>query len=762
MATPYFGLIDDSDASPRFALTGTAFTASTTTNFKGTQKAATAGFGTSNGTYTFTGLPNSTFDVWSTWNPWNTSTSSIDASADVPHQIYDNTTLLQTVSLNQVQYPLADGHNTFRSPSPPWDVQGNGSQWRKIGTYAIASGTLKVVITNGGTTGRCWADAVRVTEATASSVCPGTPIDFNDTFTGTALVDAWTPVAGTWSVASNILSQTSATAATNRIRLWPYDWDQTKNFTILAKVRVDAWSNPDTNSQAGVSLHMDSAGAGAVSLCFFGNGFGSSLGGQVEILVDGGASTAANFTWALNTWYWFRFNRNGNTLNGKVWADGSAEPGPWTLSVATSTLSFFGTTGYPGLNSGKGSSKVSFQSVSAGPLTSDFGCSISLQPNHATVSSGGVFTLPARTGSMSKSITHPTISSGGVRTLPTRTGSCTRSINHPTISSAGVRVVPQYQAATTLSRHPTFTAMGGQLVPNYAAVATLDTQRPTMVATTSYIGPAFQSAPLFISGSEGIAWGGSAPMVIGGAVSVSETMPLAVVGWGFVTEWLPLYLYSPIGTTHGLNLSIAADPVPRAAGSMHLLVRGSTVGQEGMAGLLTLAVEGWDEPPYKALNLAIRGVDRGALSGVLNLNIRGANPSIVATAPLYVENGTALFTSDLHLYVGGEGVTPGAVPLGSQLGLYVQRGPNAGMYLYVENKWSGSSLPLVIAGHPDLDGQAPLFIEGMGGTITGNVPLSIPVVSSPVTRTGQLTLAIPKVVGPLSGTVPVSIVGWNP
>jgi hypothetical protein len=171
---------------------------------------------------------------------------------------------------------------------------------------------------------------------------------------------------------------------------------------------------------------------------------------------------------------------------------------------------------------------------------------------------------------------------------------------------------------------------------------------------------------------------------------------------------------------------------------------------------------GWDNPPYKSLNLYIRGVDRGSWSAVLNLNIRAQYPGVGASLPLLIENHVLRTDSDLLLYIAGDGVTPGAIPFGADLNLYVQRGPNGGIPLYIANNWAGASLPLFVACHPSVGGQAPLFIQGMGGDVSQSMTLVIPEVSAPLTVNAQVPMSIPKVVGRQPNSVPLYVVGWKP
>src|SRR5581483_10619981 len=60
--------------------------------------------------------------------------------------------------------------------------------------------------------------------------------------------------------------------------------------------------------------------------------------------------TTGSFTFSASTFYWIRFRAVGNTLKAKFWADGSAEPGNWTITTTDSTYSSgqFGLRTFPG------------------------------------------------------------------------------------------------------------------------------------------------------------------------------------------------------------------------------------------------------------------------------------------------------------------------------------------------------------------------------------------------------------------------------
>lgn len=45
------------------------------------------------------------------------------------------------------------------------------------------------------------------------------------------------------------------------------------------------------------------------------------------------------FTWGEGSYYWLKLQCIGNTIRGKAWADGDAEPGSWTVTATDSTYS---------------------------------------------------------------------------------------------------------------------------------------------------------------------------------------------------------------------------------------------------------------------------------------------------------------------------------------------------------------------------------------------------------------------------------------
>ena len=96
-----------------------------------------------------------------------------------------------------------------------------------------------------------------------------------------------------------------------------------------------------------------------------------------------GWGNAYTFDWQVGTWYWFQLAEINGTLEGKVWAAGTAEPQSWMFQQ-TGWTAF--TSGAPALNGGSNSAsngnstdsfaKVSVTTTSVQPDTASAGSAI--------------------------------------------------------------------------------------------------------------------------------------------------------------------------------------------------------------------------------------------------------------------------------------------------------------------------------------------------------------------------------------------------
>src|SRR4029077_7278977 len=98
--------------------------------------------GQNTATWQASGLAMGLYQVQATWHPYN------NEATNAPYAIYDGSTLLQTVAVNQTQ--TAKG-NSF-----------GGVPFQTLATVNVTSGTLKVVLSNTGNGTYVVADAVRI------------------------------------------------------------------------------------------------------------------------------------------------------------------------------------------------------------------------------------------------------------------------------------------------------------------------------------------------------------------------------------------------------------------------------------------------------------------------------------------------------------------------------------------------------------------------------------------------------------------------
>jgi len=127
-------VIDDADGAPGFVLTGSWTSAAY--GHGGNSKYTGSGSGTKLATWTFTGLTPGWYRIGATW------VEQANRTKNAPYSVYDNTTLLGSVTLNQELAP--DGWTDFGSGTEFTYIV-NPNSW---GYWRIASTTLKVVLTD--------------------------------------------------------------------------------------------------------------------------------------------------------------------------------------------------------------------------------------------------------------------------------------------------------------------------------------------------------------------------------------------------------------------------------------------------------------------------------------------------------------------------------------------------------------------------------------------------------------------------------------
>ncbi|HZT83019.1 MAG TPA: hypothetical protein VFA26_22505, partial [Gemmataceae bacterium] len=131
-------IIDNGQAG--FSETGSGWTHYTGTGYGNNLDYAAAGSGANTATWQLTGLASGTYDAQMTWNVVS------NHATNATYSVYDGNTLLGTVTVNQQQTPSG--------------ATVNGTPFQSLGHFTIASGTLKVVLTDNAN-GYVIADAFR-------------------------------------------------------------------------------------------------------------------------------------------------------------------------------------------------------------------------------------------------------------------------------------------------------------------------------------------------------------------------------------------------------------------------------------------------------------------------------------------------------------------------------------------------------------------------------------------------------------------------
>ena len=157
--------------------------------------------------------------------------------------------------------------------------------------------------------------------AMSTVVVTSSPVLFQDAFSSNTPSSAWSFVGGTWSINNGVLSQTS-TAAGDPKKAMITNQTFPSNLMVTAEVQVNSWNAGDY-ARAGIGLYTNTSNGYGYNLVFHGTN-------QVQFLDDWVTwGNAYTFNWQVGTWYWFQLAENNGTLEGKVWAAGTAEPQSW-------------------------------------------------------------------------------------------------------------------------------------------------------------------------------------------------------------------------------------------------------------------------------------------------------------------------------------------------------------------------------------------------------------------------------------------------
>ena len=116
----------------------------------------------------------------------------------------------------------------------------------------------------------------------------------------------------------------------NNVPIYTGDWD------MLVKWKI---SGLGTTGDIPIRAMAEVSGGTTAQYGYAGDVLTTSATMRIQDYTNSTVSTKGSGTGlsvSANTWYWYRFNRTGNTLSLRMWEDGSAEPTSWNV-IATDT-----------------------------------------------------------------------------------------------------------------------------------------------------------------------------------------------------------------------------------------------------------------------------------------------------------------------------------------------------------------------------------------------------------------------------------------
>ena len=154
-----------------YSETGSGWNSFTDPNaYNGNERYVAAGTGANTATWQATGLAAGTYDVEMTWTAYS------NRATNATYQVFDGTTLLGTVQVNQ-------------QLTPTEGVTVNGIPFQSLGQFTINSGTLRVVLSDNAN-GYVIAEAMLVQAYTGPKVIDNGQFGYSETGSG------WTSFAG--------------------------------------------------------------------------------------------------------------------------------------------------------------------------------------------------------------------------------------------------------------------------------------------------------------------------------------------------------------------------------------------------------------------------------------------------------------------------------------------------------------------------------------------------------------------------------------
>jgi len=158
---------------------------------------------------------------------------------------------------------------------------------------------------------------------------PDAFIPFIENFNGPDLCDEWSVTSGnTWQVAAGEVNTVDNTSDPNKILIVKkgYSVSSSTPQMIIARIKVKEFMQT-SDTRIGVGLLCDTWDGSGYNLVFTQH---DNENKQVKFLWDFTAwGNGYDYDFQIDKWYWFKLKYENSTLFGKVWPDGTDEPGSW-------------------------------------------------------------------------------------------------------------------------------------------------------------------------------------------------------------------------------------------------------------------------------------------------------------------------------------------------------------------------------------------------------------------------------------------------
>jgi hypothetical protein len=266
-------IIDNGQAG--YSETGSGWSSFNDPNaYNGNERYAAAGSGANTATWQATGLAAGTYNVEVDW------TAYANRATNATYQVFDGATLIGTITVDQTQ-------------SPAGGVSRGGVTFQDFGRFTVASGTLKVVLSDNAN-GYVIADAVVVQVATLPAVVDNSQFGYSETGGGWTSFSDPNAYLGNERYAAPGVGNNTATWQTTGLAAGVYDvqvdWTPYINradnatykvfdgATLLATVQVDQQLAPQAGATVGgvtfQSLGRFSIGSGTLNVVLSDNADG--------------------------------------------------------------------------------------------------------------------------------------------------------------------------------------------------------------------------------------------------------------------------------------------------------------------------------------------------------------------------------------------------------------------------------------------------------------------------------------------------------